>query len=72
MLEMRRASDDTIVWSHTVEGFRRKYVGAYYGGERYDGFADLLSQGLHSGMESLANEIRTKQLSYRKGSRLQK
>jgi hypothetical protein len=63
-MEMRRTSDNTIVWSYATEGSRSQVAGAYYGGAPYDGFAALLSQKLHSAMESLAKEIRTKELSY--------
>ena len=63
-VEARRASDDIVVWSHVVEGSQWKFVGAYYGGGQYEDFAILLRQGLRSAMESLANEIRTRELSY--------
>jgi hypothetical protein len=66
-VEVRRASDDIVVWSHEVEGSRLNFVGAYYGSGRYDDFAGLLRQGLHAAMASLANEIRTRDLSYWKG-----
>lgn len=71
-LEMRRASDDVIVWSHAVEGSGRMFVGAYYGYSGYEKFADLVGEGLHTAMESLANEIRMKEPSYWTGSRLQR
>jgi len=66
-VEARRASDDIVVWSHEVEDSRLNFVGVYYGGGRYDNFAILLRQGLHAAMESLENEIRTRDLSYWKG-----
>ena len=66
-LEMRRASDDVVVWSHAVEGSGRMFVGVYYGFGKYEEFAVLLGQGLRAAMESLASEIRARELSYWKG-----
>jgi hypothetical protein len=63
-MEARRAADDIVVWSHTVQGSRRKFVGVYYGGGQYEEFAVLLRKGLHSAMESLAAEIRMRPPSY--------
>jgi hypothetical protein len=63
-LEMRRASDDVVVWSHTVEDSGRMFVGVYYGYGKYEEFAVLLGQGLHAAMENLAKEIRTRELSH--------
>ena len=66
-VEMRRASDDVVVWSHAVEGSGRMFVGVYYGFGKGEEFAVLLSRGLHAAMESLANEIRARDLSYWQG-----
>jgi hypothetical protein len=66
-VEMRRASDDTILWSYAIQDSLRQLAGAYYGGAPYDGFAALLSQELHAAMESLTNELHTRELSYWKG-----
>ena len=63
-VEMRRASDGIVVWSHAVGGSGRMFAGLYYGYGKSEEFAVLLSRGLHAALESLAKEIRTREFSY--------
>jgi hypothetical protein len=67
-LEMRRASDKVVVWSHEVKGEWDKTVGLYYNwAADFDGYPLLMSEGLHKGMEKLANDISSKKIDYWKG-----
>lgn len=69
-LEMDRTSDNAMVWSCEVNGDWGKTVGYYYNwASDFDGYPLILSQGLHSCMEKLAKDIRTKDLEYWKGKR---
>ena len=67
-LEMRRASDNIVVWSYEVNGEWGKTVGIYYNwAADFDGYPLILREGLHAGMEKLADDLRTKELGYWKG-----
>ena len=69
-LEMRRTSDDAVVWSHVVRREWSEIVGQYYHwAADFEGFPVILRQGLHQGMEKLANDIRTRDPNYWTGKR---
>jgi hypothetical protein len=64
-IEMRRASDGVVVWSHEVRGTRSEIVGAYYNwAADFEGFPLILREGLHQGMEKLAAAIKIKEPNY--------
>jgi hypothetical protein len=68
ILEMKRASDGVVVWSYEVNGEWGKTVGIYYNwAADFDGYPLILREGLHAGMEKLADDLRTKELDYWKG-----
>lgn len=67
-LEMKRATDNVVVWSHEVKGEWDKTVGLYYNwAADFDGYPLIISEGLHKGMEKLANDISNKNIDYWKG-----
>lgn len=67
-LEMKRASDKVVVWSHEVKGEWDKTVGLYYNwAADFDGYPLIMSEGLHKGMEKLASDIASKNIDYWKG-----
>lgn len=69
-LEMKRASDKVVVWSHEVTGEWGKTVGLYYNwAADFDGYPLILSEGLHKGMEKLASDISNKNIDYWKGTK---
>jgi len=70
VLEMRRASDKRLLWSHEVKGEYEKTVGFYYNwGADFDGYPAILGDGLHKGMEKLAGDLTSKGIDYWKGTK---
>jgi hypothetical protein len=64
-MEIQRSSDGAVVWSHVVRGEWSEIVGLYYHwAADFEGFPVILRQGLHQGMEKLADDIRTRDLNY--------
>jgi hypothetical protein len=62
---MYRASDNAVVWSHEVKEKWGMTLGFYYNTYAdLDGFPIMLREGLHRGMETLADAVRTKDLNY--------
>ncbi len=62
---MYRASDNTVVWSHEVKEKWDMTMGLYYNTYAdLDGFPIMLREGLHRGMKTLADAVRTKDLNY--------
>lgn len=69
-LEMKRASDNAVVWSHEITGEWGKTVGLYYNwAADFDGYSIILRDGLHKGMEKLSKDLMSKDLEYWKGNR---
>jgi hypothetical protein len=67
-LEMKRATDGVVVWTHEVKGEWDKTVGLYYNwAADFDGYPLIMSEGLHKGMEKLAKDISEKDIDYWKG-----
>lgn len=69
-LEMRRASDNVVVWTHDIKGEWDKTVGMYYNwAADFDGYPVILSEGLHEGMKKLSNDLKGKDITYWKGGK---
>lgn len=62
---MRRAFDNAVVWSYEVKEEWSTILGVYYNTRaELNGFPLMLREGLHKGMETLANDVRTKDANY--------
>jgi hypothetical protein len=70
-MEMRRSSDNVVVWSHIVRGEWSEIVGQYYHwAADFDGYPLILREGLQQGMEKLSDAVKTRDQSYWTGKQV--
>jgi len=65
--EMRRTSDNEVVWRCDVKGEWSKVIGFYYNyskEEPYTGINEILRKNLHNGLALLGDDIKSKPIGY--------
>jgi len=63
--ELRRVSDNALLWEHDVQGASSMLIGAYYNlhdDAPYTGMNTMLRTGLREGMQKLQDAIKDKKI----------